>query len=199
MKKIIAILPMFLLSWSGKAMSSFHKFKDTYLPPDSLHIDTSKIAGSFYSLVPSLDSIINFGKSFLGTPYHYGGTNTETGFDCSGFIQYIFGHFGVELPRDSRSQSKLGEKNTSFAKIQKGDLLFFKRPKSKYKIVGHVGLVIEVTDDKIYFLHSSWRGVNIEELTTSDYYRHRFLFARHISGLFNSGIAAEYHPVPGEQ
>ena len=56
---------------------------------------------------PQVDAIINYAKSFLGVPYRYGGT-TPSGFDCSGFINYIFGNFGFDLVRTSYGLAELG-------------------------------------------------------------------------------------------
>lgn len=120
--------------------------------------------------VPSekVNSIISFAKTFLGTPYKWGGT-TPSGFDCSGFINYIFGNFGFQLTRTSYNLAELGE-TIKLADVQPGDLMFF-RGSSNSGGVGHVAMVIEVTPDAINFIHSSTnKGVTINNFKTSKYY-----------------------------
>ena len=67
--------------------------------------------------------LLGYAKTLLGVPYVYGGATPATGLDCSGFTQYVFGHFGISLPHHSEDQAKMG---TSVAKnaIQAGDLVF---------------------------------------------------------------------------
>ncbi len=67
--------------------------------------------------------IIKEADRFLGTPYLWGGT-TPYGFDCSGLVQAVFRRFGINLPRDSKEQRKVGKK-IDYADIRPGDLLFF--------------------------------------------------------------------------
>jgi cell wall-associated NlpC family hydrolase len=123
-------------------------------------------------------SIINLAKSLMGTPYHWGGT-TPSGFDCSGFINYIFGKFGFTLVRTSYSLAELGE-TVSISNLQPGDLLFF-RGTGGSTSVGHVGMVIEVTPDAINFIHSSTsKGVTINNFKTSKYYISRYVKAKRL-------------------
>ena len=118
-------------------------------------------------------SIIALAKTLLGTPYHWGGT-TPTGFDCSGFINYIFGSFGFSLVRTSYSLAELGE-TVLLSEVQPGDLIFF-RGTGNSNSVGHVGMVIEVTPEAINFIHSSTsRGVVINNFKTSKYYISRYV------------------------
>jgi cell wall-associated NlpC family hydrolase len=132
-------------------------------------IDTNKVP------VPNekVGSIIALAKTLLGTPYHWGGT-TPTGFDCSGFINYIFGSFGFSLVRTSYNLAELGE-TVTLAEIQPGDLIFFRAPGNSGG-VGHVGMVVEVTPDAINFIHSSSsKGVVINNFKTSKYYLSRYV------------------------
>lgn len=66
--------------------------------------------------------IIAYAKTFLGVPYVWGGT-TPSGFDCSGFVQYVFSHFGLTLPRTSIEQASTGMPIT-VDQVAPGDLIF---------------------------------------------------------------------------
>ena len=121
---------------------------------------------------------IAFAKTFIGTPYHWGGT-TPSGFDCSGFINYIFGNFGFSLSRTSYNLAELGE-TVKLENLQAGDLMFFKGSNPKSTTVGHVAMVIEVTPDAIRFIHSANSGVKIDNFKTSKYYISRYLKAKRL-------------------
>jgi cell wall-associated NlpC family hydrolase len=122
---------------------------------------------------PQVDAIINYAKSFLGVPYRYGGT-TPSGFDCSGFINYIFGNFGFDLVRTSYGLAELGT-TVNLSDVQPGDLMFFKGSNVHSTAVGHVALVVEVTPDAIKFIHSANTGVRIDNFKTSQYYIQRYI------------------------
>lgn len=87
--------------------------------------------------------ILTYAKSLLGTPYCWGGDSPKTGFDCSGFVEYVFGHFGIQLPRESHDQATVGTP-VSLSNLQPGDLLFFTDTDSYASLyanhVTHVGI-----------------------------------------------------------
>ncbi|MEC0184038.1 C40 family peptidase [Paenibacillus peoriae] len=69
--------------------------------------------------------IINYGEKYMGTPYKFGAsTSTTNYFDCSSFMKHIFKKYGVDLPRTSVQQSKVG-RAVSKSNLKKGDLVFF--------------------------------------------------------------------------
>ena len=126
-----------------------------------------------------VDEIISFAKKFLGTPYHYAGS-TPSGFDCSGFIYYVMGNFGMRLSRSSPGIAEFG-KTVRLAELQPGDLMFFKGRSVNSTSVGHVAMVVEVKDGVIKFIHSSTsRGVVIDTFNTSSYFIPRYLKAKRL-------------------
>jgi cell wall-associated NlpC family hydrolase len=85
------------------------------------------------------DNIIKLGEQYLGTPYKLGSPSGVTStFDCSSFVQYVYGKNGIHLPRSSREQAQVGQ-TIPRSEIQKGDLLFFTTSHSNGKI-GHVAI-----------------------------------------------------------
>ncbi|MBU2018132.1 MAG: C40 family peptidase [Bacteroidetes bacterium] len=141
-------------------------------PPDSLNFAIESAQNN-----PEIDELIKFAKNFLGTPYRYSGT-TPSGFDCSGFIYYIMGNFGFQVTRTSYGLADLG-RNVKLAQVKPGDLLFFKGRSLNSTRVGHVGMVVEVNTNGIFFIHSSSsRGVVIDNFKTSKYYIPRFIKAK---------------------
>jgi cell wall-associated NlpC family hydrolase len=114
--------------------------------------------------------IIDTAKSFIGVPYKFGGT-TPKGFDCSGFVQYVFDKRKIALPRSADTQFKVG-KGIAQKNLQQGDLVFF----STYeKGASHCGIYLEQGK----FIHASSHGVMISRLDES-YWKTRYLGARRV-------------------
>jgi hypothetical protein len=112
--------------------------------------------------------LVTYAKQYIGVPYKWGGT-TPSGFDCSGYLTYVFNEFGVELPRTSADQFNQGE-TISNEDLMPGDLVFFTTYKSG---PSHSGIYLG--DDE--FIHSSSKGVEISNLNSS-YYKNRYLGAK---------------------
>jgi cell wall-associated NlpC family hydrolase len=117
-----------------------------------------------------LDQLIERASENIGSRYRTGGT-TKSGFDCSGLMCTTFGSFDIKLPRTSREQSGFGTKvNTEEA--QKGDLIFFKT--NGRSQINHVGMVVEVCEGEIKFIHSSVSNGVIISSTKEKYYEKNF-------------------------
>lgn len=101
------------------------------------------------------DSIIATAKQFLGVKYQWGGTTPHTGFDCSGYVSYVFAKNGISLPRISRDQYKVGTK-VDFKDLQPGDLVFFSFASNG--IVSHVGIYL---GDGQFINASTSKGVTV--------------------------------------
>lgn len=114
------------------------------------------------------EEIVSFATSFIGTPYVYAGMNPE-GFDCSGFITYVYQNFGVALPHSSGMQAEEGTwVNKSEANV--GDLVIFTGTNPAIREPGHVGIVISEPGDTIEFVHSSSNGgVKVSKVQGSRY------------------------------
>ncbi len=125
---------------------------------------------------PKVASMLDFAEQYMGTPYKWGGT-TSRGFDCSGYVQYVFQHAGHQIQRVSKDQSKEGKK-VSFRKVQKGDLLFFGEKKRK---ITHVGLVVSGKGEPLKMIHaSSSKGITITNVENSTYWKPKLQKARRV-------------------
>jgi hypothetical protein len=117
-------------------------------------------------------SVSSTALSLRGTPYRDGGTD-PTGFDCSGFVQYVFDRHGIAMPRDVRRQFEVGRRVEPDA-LEPGDLLFFTTVASG---ASHVGIAVGADQ----FVHApSSRGVVRVERLSSAYWSDRFVGARRV-------------------
>lgn len=108
------------------------------------------------------DSVVSFGMNLLGTPYVEGGSN-KGGFDCSGFVYYVFKHFKIQVPRSS-SQFKDFGKEIPIESVRKGDILVFLSPTRN--VIGHVGIVTNPKGNESEFIHAS-SGNEMKVIVTS--------------------------------
>ena len=120
--------------------------------------------------------LINAAEENLGADYRTGGT-TPDGYDCSGLMYSTFKKFDITLPRSSNDMAKVGRKLDN-TEIKKGDLVFFKT--NGKSSINHVGMVTEVADDEIKFIHSSTQKGVIISSTKEAYYEKTFAQANRI-------------------
>ena len=121
--------------------------------------------------------IINYAKQFKGTRYKWGGTS-KSGMDCSGLVYESFKSSNISLPRISRDMAKKGNK-IKLKEALKGDLLFFKTGNRRNSI-NHVGLIVDIRNNDIKFIHATTsNGVIISGLNET-YWLKAFYEARRI-------------------
>ena len=121
-----------------------------------------------------IKSVLQRAFSLLGTPYRWGGTSPEGGFDCSGLVGYVFRTIGIDLPRVSRSMAQEGTAVTDRTALAEGDLVFF----GKRGRVDHVGIYI----GEGKFLHAPRTGRD-ETVSSLDsgYWSQKYLQARRLA------------------
>ena len=151
--------------------------------PDSLYFPNSDITVNTYDtsgLRNNIKQLFAVLESELGKPYIRGAIGPMA-FDCSGLIKFGFSFIGMTLPRTAAEMSTLGNLIT-VSDFSPGDLLFFtgRSTKSKVKRVAHVGCVYKVDNGKVLMIHSSNQGVNIVDITNSEYYKKRLIAAKRV-------------------
>lgn len=128
--------------------------------------------------LPSLsDSLLDRGKTLLGTPYQYGGSSRKTGFDCSGFVGHVYKEeLGIKLPRTTGALLSMDAPVIARADLEPGDLILFNN-QGRGRVT-HVG--IYMGDDE--FIHSSSKrsgGVRVDKLSNR-YWNASYLQAKRV-------------------
>lgn len=128
------------------------------------------------------DSIVDFGMDLLGTPYVVADSGKD-GFDCSGFVYYVFQHHNIQVPRSSPQFGHFG-KEIPIENVKKGDILVFLSPSRN--VIGHVGIVTNAKGKESDFIHAS-SGRDMKVIITSlkkEGYARRFVKAVDVLSAF---------------
>ena len=166
------------------ADSQMAKSDSFHFPPDSSTLE--KLPGpdsTIGVLHPTKDidtkdvepaSVVDFAQTLMGVPYVYGSTDPKVGFDCSGFITYVFNNFDIKVPRSSVDFTNVGTE-VQVADAKTGDLILFTGTDPLERTVGHMGIVVS-NQDTLKFIHSTSgkaMGVTITPLNKG--YQKRFV------------------------
>jgi cell wall-associated NlpC family hydrolase len=121
------------------------------------------------------EDCIKFAETLEGVKYTYGGASIENGFDCSGFVWYVFNHFNIKVPRTSESFTNAG-KEVSIEDSKMGDIILFTGTDVKSATVGHMGFITSNEKGRVTFIHaSSGVGKRIMKSQMSAYFVLRFV------------------------
>jgi murein DD-endopeptidase / murein LD-carboxypeptidase len=123
----------------------------------------------------SADSIIHFAQSLIGVHYRSAMSDPLRGFDCSGFVSYVFKNFNFNVPRSSCEFIGVGEK-IRLEDAKPGDIILFTGTKKHTRKIGHIGIVLCNGCDEFKFIHSTSgkeHGVTITAMDKN--YRRRFV------------------------
>jgi len=123
----------------------------------------------------SAGELVDFAETLVGVPYKYGSARKDEGFDCSGFIYYVFSHFAISVPRTSSDFTNAG-KAVPLADSRRGDLILFTGSNPKSGVVGHMGIITENKKGRVRFIHSaSGRGAGVMVSGMSQYFVDRYV------------------------
>jgi cell wall-associated NlpC family hydrolase len=126
----------------------FDEFRDT------ARFDTTRI-----SALPQKDTalpakIVAFAKTQLGVPYRYCSMDPKGGFDCSGFVNYVFTHFNITVPRSSIDFTNEG-REIPLNGARPGDLILFTGTDVRRRVVGHIGIITSNNNGDISFIQAT--------------------------------------------
>jgi len=152
------------------------------LRPDTIKADQTQNHDTV-ALIPSKEvntknvqpnDLVSFAESLVGTRYVYASTNPKVGFDCSGFITYVFNHFGISVPRSSIDFTGVG-KEILVSNAKRGDIILFTGTNPAEKFVGHMGIVVSNTDSLRFIHSSSGKAMGVTITPLNKYYQGRFV------------------------
>ncbi len=120
--------------------------------------------------------LVAFAKTLLGVPYVYASTDPKVGFDCSGFITYVFHHFNIQVPRSSIDFANVG-KTVAVGEAKTGDLILFTGTNEHERYIGHMGIVISNDNAGILqFIHAtSGKAMAVAISVLNESYQRRFI------------------------
>jgi hypothetical protein len=181
--RVLVFLLLVLHSLGAWCAPSLRPEEDTerFLSEESI---AQRVGQLRQSMSDQANALVINAMGFLGVPYHRGGTNSSTGFDCSGFVRAMFEQsIGILLPHRAKDQAQVTQ-NVSVDELKPGDLVFYNTMRSAFS---HVG--IYVGDGK--FIHSPKTGesIRIEDMRQA-YWARRFNGARRVTQLGKSPLEA---------
>ena len=119
--------------------------------------------------------LVAYAKTLLGIPYLYAASDPNIGFDCSGFISYVFNHFNIAVPRSSVDFTNVIHE-IPLQQAKPGDLILFTGTDSTVRLVGHMGIITENNQGDIRFIHStSGKQYAVTITPLEKYYMGRFV------------------------
>lgn len=127
--------------------------------------------------VDTATALITFAQTLKGIPYKYACADPKKGFDCSGFVMYVFNHFQMNVPRSSIGFTRVG-KEIDLQSARPGDVILFTGTNAKIRKVGHVGIITQAAQaaDSLVFIHaSSGKTHAVTETTLNPHYKKRFI------------------------
>ncbi len=168
--KAILFIGTILCAYSAKGQA------DSAIKAD---VTSSVGADSADTYVGEINKLLLTADKELGTPYRYGGKQPG-GFDCSGFVMYCYKNsLNITLGPQATYYYKYGQ-GVKRDEARPGDVICFTGYNSANKVIGHVGIITEVTPTEIFFIHSALNGGIRYDQLGSAYYNQRYMGIRRI-------------------
>lgn len=168
------IIFLFILSGcsTSRKLKKTETSKETDIPVTTVNKNNrADSSGNFKNV--SSDDLINFAETLIGIRYKYGAESVKDGFDCSGFVNYVFNHFNISVPRVTTDFTNAGEE-IPIKESEPGDIILFTGSNARIRTVGHVGIITENDNGDVKFIHASTsRGVMISGMNS--YFAPRFI------------------------
>lgn len=175
--KYLALIPLFIFCMSATAEEALSENAEGIMLYNVEETSNETPLNQWQSKAQEV--LIN-ALSLTGIQYKYGGKSPETGFDCSGFVRYVFSQAAnLTLPPTARAISQIG-KTVKKDELQPGDLVFFNTLKSAFS---HVGIYIG--DNKFIHAPSSGKTVRVESMQTG-YWASRYNGAQRLENEVNA-------------
>ena len=189
---ILAFLPFFPLALDAQITISGLDITDLRRAAKILRsakevADAGTIVANSGSPKKRAKAAVATGRRYVGVPYVWGGS-TPSGFDCSGFVQYVYRKHGVPLPRVSRQMAHAGQRvSPSVSNLREGDLMLFS---GRNGVINHVALY--AGRNRILHSSSSGQGVGFDNLSSKRgaYFRSHLVAARRVTGNGRSLVEA---------
>jgi len=172
MKRYLTLTVLVILCAVSAGTAHAHKTR---------HIHKIRVKTPVFVLNNNTDTIssynlLYFAQSLIGTPYREASSDPSRGFDCSGFVSYVFKSFDANVPRSSGDYANLG-REIRLEDAMPGDIILFKGTKSHHPhSIGHIGIVYSNEGGELRFIHSTSGkeyGVTISGM--DDSYKRRFV------------------------
>ncbi|MBC7948312.1 MAG: C40 family peptidase [Chitinophagaceae bacterium] len=171
-----SILPANYDSVTLSPVESVSEGSENALPPvkQNTSIDR-RPGGPIETGATKAADVVAYSKTLIGVPYKYASTDPTIGFDCSGFITYVFNHFNIGVPRSSVDFTNVGTEVPSAA-AKPGDLILFTGTDSTIRVVGHMGIIVNNKSGALEFIHStSGKAKGVVITPFERYYQGRFV------------------------
>lgn len=171
--RILNIFLFVVIALSGCRNEESEKYSRSIRPTDSSITGLSENTILTGNTRPEI--LVAYAKTLLETPYLYASADPSAGFDCSGFITYVFNHFHIKVPRSSVDFTNQG-KQVFLENAKPGDLILFTGTDSSTRRVGHMGIIVSNFEGGIQFIHSTSGGARAVVITPMEnYYKSRFV------------------------
>lgn len=119
--------------------------------------------------------LIAFARQWLGVKYRYGASHPSKGFDCSGFVYFVFKNFHIDIPRSSSAMAQAGQ-TIALKSAMPGDIILFTGTDPRKRNIGHVGIVVSNDGNSTKFIHaSSGKAQAVTETALEGSYKRRFV------------------------